>query len=523
MRDLLNLVDTVLNEGVGLSNRKPGEKFANPQGDVITFQTLTFYPESGAFENREQADQTVQQVADQIGIPTEMIAWTNTQPSKGGGFGIAQFTDEAGKDYYLGRWFQNISPNRAQNNFPHDAIPGGFKYQSKSGKKEATGYKPSEVLTQFKSQTPASIYSQIAEHFGADSDEAQATQAFMSQPGPKFSVPRGNMNAEAFRDYFCEMLQPMALVMGKQVTGNADEAAEIFFGSAGFEDCVISFNDNPIGNLYDSLLVNSDGKQIKLSSKGKDGAKASVVNLLRSVDELGVTPNGQKLQKKYADTIEILRTIDKDGHIGAPLKLAVQYDMITPAEAQFVLTMRNLGPNDKIEWPRGTKTIQDLYNSRKPKDWSKIIPLEHMLAAIAYRVADYVNENTNFSEAASTILNYSAFVQIWTTMSTAGENYVLSFQSKYPGEAVTGVLLDASKSYMSTQGKGNFVFNVLRNGATAKDMAIQDVEVDTAPDPDPATGTVDLDQITQARSKIKAAPEPEVKYGSPKTLGRKRR
>jgi hypothetical protein len=526
MRNLINLVENVLNEGVGLSNRKPGEQFANPQGDVLTFQNLTFYPESGSYASKTEADITVQQVADQIGIPTEMIAWTNAQPASGGGFGIAQFTAADGKDYYLGRWFRTISPNRSQNNFPHEAIPGGFKYQSKSGKKEATGYKPSEVLTQFKSQTPASILEQIRTHFGPDSDEARATEAFIASSGPKFEVPKGNMNAEAFRDYFCEMLQPMALVMGKPVAGNASEAAKIFFGAPSFKGAVISFNDSPIGNLYDSLLINADGKQIKLSSKGKDGAKASVVNLLRAVEELGQTPNGQKLQKKYGETIEILKTIDDGGHTGAPLKLAVQYDMITPAEAKFVLEMKNLGPQDTITWPKGTKTIQSLYNGRKAKDMSRIIPIEHMLAAIAYRVADYVNKNTNFSEAASTILNYSALVQIWTTLSTSGDNFVLSFESKYPGEAVTGVELDATKSYMSTQGKGNFVFNILRNGATAKDMAVQNVEVDTEPDPDPGTGVVDLDQVAQQRSSVTArsgGSEPREKLGTPKTLGRKRR
>ena len=101
------------------------------------------------------------------------------------------------------------------------------------------------------------------------------------------TVPKGNMNPEAFRDYFAEILQPIALVLGKKVEGNAAEAAEIFFGpGADYSDCTISFNTNTIGGLYDSLLVNPEGKQIKLSSKGKDGASASVTNLQKSVKEL---------------------------------------------------------------------------------------------------------------------------------------------------------------------------------------------------------------------------------------------
>lgn len=525
MRDLINLI-----EGVGLTNRKPGEKFENPEGDVITYQGMTFYPDSGAYESPEELAQGLEQASAELGVAPEMIAWTNTQPKQRGGFAVAHFTDVTNKDYYLGRWFQNINPNRALNNFPHNSIPGGFKYASKVAKKEHTGYKPSEVLTQFKSQTPESILEQITAKFGEGSDEVNATVAFMSEKGPKFAVPKGNMNPEAFRDYFCEMLQPMALVMGKQVSGNANDAAEIFFKQSGYGDCVISFNENVSGNLFDSLLVNSEGKQIKLSSKGKSGAKASVVNLLRSVEEISATPNGQKLVKKYAETIDILNTIDEGKHIGAPLKLAVKYKMITPKEAQSVLSLKGLGPNDTkaIDAALNSKTLQSLYKGRTAKDPSKIIPIEHMIAAIAYKVADYVNENTNFSEAASSILNYSAFVQMWTTMTTSGDQFVLTFEARYPGEAVTGVELSAQKSYMSTQGKGNFVFNILKNGATSKDIEMLDAQVDTKPDPEPDTGLIDtekLDRAAQARSSITAhaGGVDQEKLGTPKTLGRGRR
>jgi hypothetical protein len=107
-----------------------------------------------------------------------------------------------------------------------------------------------------------------------------------------------------------------------------------------------------------------------------------------------------------------------------------------------------------------------MYVGRKARDMTKIIPLEHLLAAIAYRVADYINENTNFGKAASTILNKSALVQMYTKASESGGNIVIdSFNAKYPSEAVTGVLLSASKSYMSTQGKGNFTFDILKDGA----------------------------------------------------------
>jgi hypothetical protein len=63
MRDLLNILDTIstqpLDEGVGLANRKPGEKFKNPAGDIITFQGLEFYPPSGKFPPDDSMADTI--------------------------------------------------------------------------------------------------------------------------------------------------------------------------------------------------------------------------------------------------------------------------------------------------------------------------------------------------------------------------------------------------------------------------------------------------------------------------------
>ena len=521
MRDILNLLDNIiLTEGRGLAARVPGEQFKNAQGDVITFQSLDFYPERGKFGTPDE----MQAAIDQLGLN---IHWTNKSNVGTLGFGVATFTDVNNNPYYLGRYYKEISANRINNDWQHDAIPGGFKYQSKAGQKENTGYKPSEVLTQFKNNTPDSIAQQIIAKFGADSDEAAALNAFMSTNKFPVTFPKGGINFTAFRDYFCEMLQPMALVMNKPVKGNAAEAASVFFNGGGYEDCSVSFNTGVTGGLYDSLLVNPDGKQIKLSSKGKSGANASVVNLLKSIEELKVAPKGANLLTKHKDVVSILNDIDAKGHFGAPLKLAVDYKLIDPADAVFVLGLRNTGPADPIDWA-GHPKLEKLYAGRKAKNMNAIVPIEHMISAIAYKVADYVNDNTNFGEAAADILNHSALVQMYTEASETKDTIsITGFTAVYPSETVTGVLLDASKAYMSTQGKGNFTFKILKNGAKETDIPDTD---ETVVAPAPAkTSAADLDTATQKRSGITARKggleeEEEIvkPLGNEKTLGRKR-
>ena len=527
MRDLLNLIDTVLTEGVGLSNRKPGEKFKNSVDDIVTFQGLDFYPDSGAFPEAE-IDSAVDRVAKQMGIRPDRIHWTNARTRGESGFGIASFTGETGDPYYLGRWFKNVSPNRVQNNFPHDAIPGGFKFQSKAGQKENSGLKPSEWLTQFQNNTPQTILNQCIAKFGAGSPEATALELFIKGDIPT-KIPKGTMDPNAFRDYFAEVLQPIALVLGKNVSGNAAEAAEIFFGSDSYQDCTISFNQNTIGGLYDSLLVSPDGKQIKLSSKGKDGASASVTNLQKSVKELENVPAGQKLLTKYREEIDILDTIEKNGHFGAPLKLAVQYDMITPEEATQVLKLRDKGPQDKIVGAGLlSKKLEGMYQGRKAKDPGRIIPIEHMIAAIAYPVADYINKNTNFGQAAADILNNAALVQMYTDTSVSGDTITVTrLTAVYPSQTVTGVLLDASKVYFSTGGKGNYTFTILKNGAKPSDVSPADPEDSIEQDAATAKlSTQDLDQVGK-KSRLTGPGVRAAKAAEPRTdastLGRERR
>lgn len=520
MRNLLNILDNIaLNEGVGLTNRKPGEQFKNHVDDIVTYQNMEFYPESGAYADPNELVQAKVDAVDKTG---RNVHWVNQANATTRGFMIATFTGEDGKEYYLGKWVKAISPNKAQNNFAHNEIPGGFKFQSKAGQKENSGLKPSEWLTQFQNNTPQTILDQAIAKFGEDSAEANALATFINSDIP-VEVARGNMNPGAFRDYFAEVLQPIALVLGKRVSGNAAEAAEIFFGpGSDYSDCTISFNNNTIGGLYDSLLVNPQGKQIKLSSKGKDGANASVTNLIKSVQELEKVPAGRKLKQTFAEEIEMLTNIEKLGHFGAPIAIAEKYGIIDQGDGERVMQLKNLGPADDVSGVL-SKKLMALYNERKAKDMGRIIPAEHMIAAIAYKVADYVNENTRFGEAASSILNNAALVQMYTnTTDTADTITITKLEAVYPSQTVTGVLLDATKAYMSTQGKGNFTFKILKNGAKPQDVndidgvdSLETPSVDIA-DPDA------LDAATQRRSSVKAAGAPIEKLGTKQSLGRAR-
>jgi hypothetical protein len=492
MRDLINLL-----ESVGLANRRPGELFANPAGDEWRFRGLKFYPKSGRLDG-VQLQQALRNLRKQ-GIEPEMIEWVNQPTAAAGGFGIAQFNTSDGDVINVGRWFGQINPNPQQNSWPNNALPGGFRLQSRTAKKETSDLKPSQVLTQFQSNTPDTIAQQVAARFGQDSDQYLALASFMSQDLPA-TVPAGSLDQNAFQDYFCELLGPIALVQGKAVGGNAVEAADIFFGpDQGYEGCVISFNSNSVGSLYDSLLINGEGRQIKLSSKGKEGATASVTNLTRSLSELQATPQGQRLAKKYQETVDIIDTIQREGQTRAPLVLAAQFGIIDPEDIDQVLALRDIAPNTDVTQGRMLNArLKKLYTQREAKRITRKVPFFHLLASIAFNVADHINKKTNFSEAASSILNHAALVQLYTTVTRSGDNFVVNMTARYPAEAITGVILDPAKVYYSSGNKGNFTFKILKNGAQESDVNPADpVDVDTEA-PDEVDLKTQLDTVDRA-------------------------
>lgn len=489
MREFIQIL-----ESVGLANRKPGDRWRNPQGDELIFSDLTFYPESGAYSVKPELDAAITAACQERGIDPSDLVWTNSLPGAAG-FGIAHFVDASNRDFYLARYFKFINPNRNQNNWPNN-LPSGFTLQTGAAQKERAGYQPSEVLGgNMTNLTPNDIYAAVIQKFGEGSDEAVAMEAFMSSDGAT-EFPMGNMNFAAFTNYFCEMLQPMALVMGKRRRGNADEAEARYLTRGGFDTCTIGFSTKKNEGLFDSVLTNPAGQSIGISTKAKGGAKASVKNLNDKIQEMQSTEEGRRVLEDYKQEISLLNLIVDGGQTGAPLNLGILFNIITPEEREEILSTRKLSPQ-QVQGKLSTG-LQRLYDERSVRDPSKIVPFYHLLAAVAHKVADHVNEHTNFSEAASTILNHGAFMQAYTDAKQSGGKIRLNeFDYDYPCKAVTGVLLSAKKPYYSTGLKGNFTFQILKNGATAEDVEVEDNEVDTKPD-------VDLDQITQRRSKVTA-------------------
>lgn len=478
MRNLINM----LTEATGLAGRSTGDIFKDENDNEIIFRDLKFFPDAGKFE-KDQVVPTVAQVAEELQRQGIEVAELNSSNGMGG-FGVAQFSYPDGSIHAYIKYFKQIAPNHRDNFWNNSSIPG-LRLGARSSEKLRAGYSPTDVLTKFDGLSAEDIVAQIGQKFGQDNVLTQIALAVSRGGQNKIEVPSQGINFVAFRDLFCELLHPIALKSGF-FTGSATSAEQKFLGAGGFQQSSISFGSSKTEGLSDSLLTGSEGRIIKVSSKNKVGsAKASVTNISSEARKLESNPDSQKLLVEYQDTLAIINLIEQQSAVNAPLTLAVQFKIINDKDSQAIMNLSNgqyswMSINENLDsLPWMSPALKKLWALRTPRNPDQATPFYHMVSACAHSVAEHINKKTDFGKAASIILNNGALVQVYTNAEEKNDKIILlPFDTQYPSETVTGVIIEAGTRYKSTSIDGKMGFQILKNGGKP---VVTDDEIDGAP------------------------------------------
>jgi hypothetical protein len=284
MRDLINIV--MLTESRGLGARRAGEEFVsttNPE-DKIYVNSVSFYPQDriqfGSYEEMVEA------LKELVNIPDAYVDLIGKFGPKDLAFGIAIFDKPDKTKLAFVKPYKMVKPDPTQNDWNNQTGIPGYRYNSKAAAKTQAGMTPQDILTDGNDQSPAGIVEQIAAKFGEESSLTKVAQAIAAGQKLPIAIPADpSLSFTAFRDYFCELLHPIALHTGNY-TGNAGDAAQKFLGVGGFAGTTINFGNDKTEGLSDSILIAPDGRKIKVSSKGAKGAEASAKNIVDAADEL---------------------------------------------------------------------------------------------------------------------------------------------------------------------------------------------------------------------------------------------
>ena len=521
MRDLINLLEKVVlsEKSRGLLYREKGDGFFqgnkdNPTAEIV-FDRVDYFPsQPGAYANYEEMAQAGQELFKQY----PNIIWSNKPTNASKAFAIITFDGPGkGQKTYYGRFFNEIKQDMA-GLWKNNELPGGWQLNKQvSLKGSYYKLKPVDLFPVNSTfASPADAVAAMGSRPGTTPDELAnidkirpGMEQLLTGKLPTFADV-GEM-ATAVRDDLGETIGPIALVQGMIRSGGAEAARKDILGPQGsFEGSSINFPAAKNNGLVDSYLLHPSGVEIGISSKGEKGASASVKNISDGI-AAARAKGMDKLLKTYAPQVEVIEKVGTLGSVDFPLEFGVEQGIIDESTAQTIKQLIKSGATetDNLE-------VQALMSQIKAKtDNPRYNAGYHALAALARMVSKNINSDPKFGEACLKFLNTSPIIQLHLNGTDKSGTYtVTGFTSKYPPDFKGTVGLDATKVYAATGTIGRVSFSY--NGGGDKDT---DVEIDLAP---AKTAAPDLDVVAQKRSSVKAAPEQPKKFGTEKTLGRKR-
>ena len=443
-------------EASGIYNRQPGQQFIK-NNKLITFVDVKSFPDLDRFETQEELETAVVDIQAQV---SSDIQWVNNA-SGNRAFAIAHFTnDEDGKDVYFGRYFRQIDRVMTSRWANTDML--GWRLNTGAGQKMQSGLEPQTLIkTENVFTSSQAVVQQVIQNGLTDKSMQDGLNAVVSgQPFPIIFVDQ-QPNEAAIRDYFGEILQPLALKAGS-IRGEADKALPLIAPHTWY-DCSIKWPMSMNHNLVDSYMISPDGIEVGISSKGGAGAKASAKNLHDAV-MAAEKRDDKKFLKTVAYARDVVEVIAKNSAKKGPLVLGVKLELIDEADAEYVLKLikaqvdrpRNLSDNLKVIWNNGKSVKGNRINKSHPNYTAG----RHLLANIAQVVCNTINAEPKFGAQALKIMNQSSIVQIYTKTGHKGNDLTLQpFQSIYPPNFTGKIILSSDKQYNATRTGGKLSFS----------------------------------------------------------------
>jgi hypothetical protein len=240
----------------------------------------------------------------------------------------------------------------------------------------------------------------------------------------------------------------------------AEAARKDILGPKGtYSGSAINFPADKNNGLVDSYLLHPSGVEIGISSKGDDGAAASIKNIS---DGVGVARQKglNKLLKTYANQVLIIEEIGKLSALDFPIVYGIRQGIIDEATAQEIKQLIKTNGTSK------NPAIMNLMADIKAKTENPRYNVGyHALAALARRVSATVNADPKFGEACLKFLNSRPIIQLHLNGSNKNDAYtVTGFTSKYPPNFKGAVKLDATKVYSATGIIGRVSFGYKPDG-----------------------------------------------------------
>lgn len=469
----------IILEASGLRAARPGETYVDSSGTEFKFQSWNWqFPVDADKYPDEQS--LSQGVLDATEGDENKIAWVNS-PKGSKSFAYAVFVSNDNQELWIGKFYRSKTPNNTITDTEVTQILGlsaGEKDKKTSSTvKSEAALKPGQLgIADGRARNVASIIKAVGEHSQGPMLTTAVNQASTGEP---IQFLGGGAMVSALQDDFCEIVAPVAMMAGhQQVTGQLTQAISDVFKGGDLAGASISFPVEQNNPLIDSYII-KNGISLGVSSKGKQGAKATITNIWKAKEEAAQNSTGQKYIKMYPEAVNILDICKVESGLDQPIILAEKYKLINAAEAKALREVIQQPRDPKYQLVGDPKNPNAVVRNALSNDLSKVPPALMRLfklggykpgsyvsflclAQTAHLVARHINSNTkiDFGEAIRSFLNSSAMVQAKSVVSAKGSDAMLkSITIVYPPNFQEKAKIE-SNGYSGTGSKGKFSFSL---------------------------------------------------------------
>jgi hypothetical protein len=447
-----------ITEAKGLFGRIEGDKFVNANGQEAEFRRIDFYPDpdQAQFESPEARDETIKKYEDDL---KGKITWTNSPNSGALAFAVAVLNDREGGQLLWGRYLKQTKHNML-GTWENKAVPPGWSLATKGAVKLQAGYDPQNLI---KTENQFMSTDQVIQTVTQNSPE-RVKETFkqnlqkLAQGRADIVFPGMAEQMEAVRDYFGEIMQPLALA-GGVILGQAEQARQVLADGANWKNCKMMWPMSMNAALCDSFLIAPNGQEIGISSKGGAGAKASAKNLhdayLKAKEE-----GNEDLIESSQYTINIVRMIAENTAFVGPFEIG-KYLNVAQINDNLRNEVEGYIKSGKTDFDGISEDARTLLSGFKVNNEVKGFNTGYaVMAAVAKTVAKEINKNPEFTKGALALLNQSSIIQVYTAMNKRGEDAVLKgFKAVYPPNFEGKILVDGGKNYYSSRVQGKLAFS----------------------------------------------------------------
>ena len=559
MRDILNLLDSILTEAAGGMSKRWLESQQNPiyfldqEGNRYTIDNLLLFPAESPSAPIEELGTELENSITQLGLGTQNIHFVNRMPAKQGAGMLIIMKDQTGKLFPFFKFFRN----RDMDALGMHWTPAEFERETglawEQTRVTGTGKdRKAEVVTRLQEQLKPKLAVPTNTNMSITAVPAQSGQmmAANEKVGPelatklqqllKNTLAGSDKPVDGLEPYerdiqvdFGEIATPLGLVAGRFVGGSFAKvesdllaplgvswktATQVFYPEAGNEP------------LYDSQIMWPNGERLRISNKAKgQGGAASTTSILEIIekyperfskeDKAMLEPGG-----KYGDFVTALRTIVGSTSVDGPVQLAIEFGYINEADALNALENLKNKTNDINLL---TPNLQEIVNNKSIFDAQTDKPdykmCYNVIASLARLVVKHLNADIGLTtEFFKFMLSRANLVQVnqFTTRKDGGVAFS-KFDVIWPPTFTGKIKFSASDFQSNKKSTSRLAFSV------GPDKKPKTAKTDQSTK-EPNTGVADpekLDQVTQQRSGLKASTggvDPTKKLGTEKTLGRKR-